>query len=84
MLNIKKDTATTVLDKHEANGGVFAPSSSSSNKPLFFVIDNTDLSVDTSDKQKQINGTAIALFQQKDTDAKVSTTYLFIFFSESF
>lgn len=48
------------------------------------MIDNTDLSVDTSDKQKQINGTAIALFQQKDTDAKVSTTYLFIFFSESF
>ena len=56
-----------------------APSTSSSNKPLFFVIDDTDLSVDTSEGQKQIHGTAIALFQQKDT-----FIHLFVFFNESF
>ena len=65
VLDIKKDIAIAILDKQEANGGVFVPSSLSNNKPLFFAIDNTDLSIDTPDGKKQLHGTAIAVFQQK-------------------
>ena len=81
MLNIKKDTATTFVYKQEANGDVFAPLSSSNNKPLIFVTDNTDLSLDTPDWEKQFHGTATALFQQKDAHVKVSVdTNIFIHF----
>ena len=82
VLDIKKDIAIAILDKQEANGGVFVPSSLSNNKPLFFAIDNTDLSIDTPDGKKQLHGTAIAVFQQKDTYDKVSfltLIYCFLF-----
>ena len=81
VLNIKKDTAATFPDKQKASGDVFAPLSSSNNKPLIFVTDNTDLSLDTPDGEKQFHGTATALFRQKDAHVKVSVdTNMFIHF----
>lgn len=90
VINNKKDIATTVHDKQETNEGVFAASLLWNNNPSFFAIDNTDLR-DNTDKtdfgtvnprgKKQRHYTAIALFQHKDSHAKVSVdTNIFIIF----
>ena len=64
VIDIKEDVANAVLEKRDENNGVFIPSCLFPSQRPFFAIDNTDMKIDTPTGKRQLNGTAMAAFQQ--------------------
>ena len=74
--SIKKDIVVDTKAKIAKDGGIYIPHMVSSNKPLFFAIDNSDFQVDTPDGRDQLHGTTQVVFQQKDMD-EIHTVHMF-------
>ena len=66
--NIKSYLAKSVIKRTKENGGVYKPSSILEGNPVLFVIDNSDLQIDTPDGNGQLHATATAIYQQHDPD----------------
>ena len=66
VLSIKNDLVANAKQKIRSNSGVYVPPVISPNKPLFFAIDNIDLTIDTPDGKDQLHGTTQVIFQEKD------------------
>ena len=64
VLDIKKDSASAVLEKRSESNGVFIPSYLTESSRPFFAIDNTDIKIDTPTGKHQLRGAAMAVFQQ--------------------
>ena len=60
--NINKSIVDVVLAKRTENNGVFIPSTINKENPVFFAIDNTDLTIDTPDGKG--HGTGTVVYQQ--------------------
>ena len=67
--NINKSIVDVVLAKRTENNGVFIPSTINKENPVFFAIDNADLTIDTPDGKGY--GTGTVAYQQ-DTNKKVN------------
>ena len=67
--NINKSIVDVVLAKRTENNGVFIPSTINKENPVFFAIDNADLTIDTPDGKGYGTGTVV---YQQDTNKKVS------------
>jgi hypothetical protein len=50
------------------NDNVYIPACLSPNNFLFFATDNTDLQINTPDGRNQLHGTAIAVYQQQNSE----------------
>ena len=64
--DIKRCIATEVKERAIENQGLYMPSILSPEMPVYFAIDNADLSIDTPDGKSQLHGTAVAVYQLKD------------------
>ena len=69
--NIKKSIVDAVLAKRTENNGNFIPSTINKENPVFFAMDNVDLTIDTPDGKRQLHGTRTVVYQQR-TNKKVS------------
>ena len=67
--NIKKSIVDVILAKRTENNGVFIPSTINKENPVFFAIDNADLTIDTPDGKGHGTGTVV---YQQCTNKKVS------------
>ena len=65
------DIAANVIKKSKERDAVFVPSLLVNNEPTSFVINNTDLKINTADGKDQPQGTAIAVYQQLQNQTKV-------------
>ena len=68
VLDIKRSIAAAVKDKAANMGGIYLPSVLSPETPVCFAIDNCDIKIDTPDGKGQLHGTAITVFQQRNTN----------------
>ena len=64
VLDIKKDSASAVLEKRSESNGVFIPSYLTENSRPFFATDNTNIKIDTPTGKHQLDEAAMAVFQQ--------------------
>ena len=64
---IKQYVAEAVRKKAQDNNCVFIFSCITPFKNAFVTIDNMDLQIDTPDGQRQLHGTAIAIFQEGES-----------------
>lgn len=65
---IRQSLFKKIKEKIDDNDGVYTLTSISPNKPLFFAIDNIDLTIDTPDGKDQLHGTTQVVFQERDLD----------------
>ena len=63
--NIKKSIVDAALAKLTENNGVFIPSTINKENPVFFAIDNVDLTIDTADGKRHLHGTGAVVYQQR-------------------
>ena len=59
----------------EINGN-FVPSTIVENLPIYFAIDNADLTVDTPDAKRQLRGTGTAMYRGKSISKQAYITFL--------
>ena len=67
---IKQDVAEVVRGKVQDNGDVFILSCITPFKNVFFAINSTDLQIGMPDGQRQLHGTAIAIFQEGEAEVQ--------------
>ena len=67
LLNIKSQLADSALTEIYNKVCVFIRKSISKDLPIYFAIDNIDLKMDTPGGWNQLHGTAIAVYQKKET-----------------
>ena len=67
VISIKKDIAWSIQEQRDKNNGVFIPTGFVPGKIIFFAIDNGDVEIDTPDGKKQLHGTVIAAYQEKQS-----------------
>ena len=56
-----------VLQRIEQNGGVYLPPDAVPGRRVFFAIDNIDFAEDTPDGKRNLHGTAMAIYQKKES-----------------
>ena len=71
IVDIKKSFVDAVLAKNTENNGVFITSTINKENPVFFAIDNVDLTIDTPDGKRLMHGTGTVVYQPC-TNKKVS------------
>ena len=65
VLSIKHDLVSHTKKEVKENNGVYIPTGLDPEIPLFFAIDNIDLTIDTYDGKNQLHGTTSVVFQRK-------------------
>ena len=63
IVDIKKSFVDAVLAKNTENNGVFITSTINKENPVFFAIDNVDLTIDTPDGKRLMHGTGTVVYQ---------------------
>ena len=58
----------------KANNGLIIPSTLEEGQPIYFVIDNADLKIDTPDGKGQLHGTGTIVNQKKNVEQHVWAT----------
>ena len=81
VISIKKDIASSIQEQRDKNNGVFIPTGFVPGKTIFFAIDNGDVEIDTPDGKKQLHGTVIAAYQEKQSTMNGETTVTNMLFS---
>ena len=67
LMRVEAQIEATVLKRMDKNGGVYLPPDIVKERHVFFAVDNVDFAEDTYDGQRTLHGTAMAIYQRKDT-----------------
>ena len=70
LVRIESQIENIVLERMQANGGIYLPPDIVKGRHVFFAIDNVDFSEDTPDGKRNLHGTAMAIYQQCQPDDK--------------
>ena len=81
VISIKKDIASSIPKQSDKNNSVFIPTGFVPGKTTFFAIDNGDVKIDIPDGNKQLHGTVIAAYQEKQSTMNGETTVINMLFS---
>ena len=71
-----------ILQRMDWNDGIFIPPDVVPGRRVFFAVDNVDFAEDTPDGKRTLHGTAMAIFQRKDTGDVTPELRLVILFSD--
>ena len=81
VVSITKDIASSIQEQRDKNNSVFIPTSFVPGKTTFFAIGNGYVKIDTPDGRKQVHGTVIAAYQEKQSTMNGETTVINMLFS---
>ena len=81
VVSITKDIASSIQEQRDKNNSVFIPTSFVPGKTTFFAIGNGYVKIDTPDGGKQVHGTVIAAYQEKQSTMNGETTVINMLFS---
>ena len=74
VIYIKRDIVSPIQEQLYKNNDVFIPTGFVPGKTTFFAIENGDVKIDTPDRKKQLHGTVIAAYQEKQSTMNGETT----------
>ena len=71
LMRVEAQIEATVLQQIEENGGVYIPLDIVVGRHIYFAMDNVNFAEDTYDGQRTLHGTAMAIYQKKESQDEV-------------
>lgn len=71
LMRVEAQIEATILQQIEENGGVYIPPDIVMGRHIYFAVDNVDFAEDTYDGQRTLHGTAMAIYQKKESQDEV-------------
>ena len=76
LLHLETQIANTLIERIIANGGIYMPPNFVEGRFIFFAIDNSDFAEDTPDGTNTLHATAMAIYQRKYPEDRLSPLIL--------